>query len=53
MSTIKFLSTALTFERGSTRNEPPPAASVMIATNFGFTEQYVDSQEVLVILMPS
>lgn len=26
-----------TFSNGSTRNEPPPATSVTIATNFGLT----------------
>jgi len=43
----------LTFSSGRTRNEPPPAASVMIATNFGLTAQYVDSHELLVMRMLS
>lgn len=42
-----------TFESGNTRNEPPPAASVMTATYFGLTSQYRESQELFVILMLS
>jgi hypothetical protein len=36
---------------GKTRKAPPPADSVMIARNLGFTEQNVESQALLVIRM--
>ena len=38
-----------TLSRGRTRNAPPPADSVMIARNFGFTVQNVESQALLVM----
>ena len=38
---------------GRTRKAPPPAASVIIATYFGLTEQNVDSNELFVIRMLS
>ena len=46
-SSLRF--TILTFEIGRTRNAPPPAASVIIATYFGLTEQNVESSELFVI----
>lgn len=46
-------STVITFERGKTKNAPPPAGSVMMAQNLGFTTQKGESQLFLVILMLS
>ena len=43
----------LTFSNGITRNAPPPAASVIMATYLGFTLQNVESQEDFVILILS
>ncbi len=39
----------LTFSNGRTTKAPPPAASVMMATYLGFTEQNVASHELFVI----
>jgi hypothetical protein len=38
-----------TLSSGKTRNAPPPADSVIIATNFGLTEQNVESHALFVI----
>ena len=48
-----FRAEKLTFSSGITRNAPPPAASVIMATYLGFTLQNVESQEDFVILILS
>lgn len=43
----------LTLFNGSTMNAPPPAASMMMARNFGLTAQKLESHDCFVILMLS
>lgn len=42
---MRTLKQTLTLFNGKTTKAPPPALSTMIAKNFGFTAQKVESQE--------